>query len=90
MTQSEFEKRKNHLEDEYNKLIERKNKMLPSKNGLYNLYEYEVLTRDHVPLTWRYDFLSFLFIEGSLGGEVHTGEINHKSSRNAAIRRKMF
>jgi len=56
MTRSEFENRKNNLEKEYNEFIRRSNKMLPSKNGLYNLYEHEALTRDHVPLTWRYDF----------------------------------
>jgi 4-O-beta-D-mannosyl-D-glucose phosphorylase len=56
MTKSEFDKRKSQLLKEYQQLSSRKNKKLPSANGLFNLYEYEVLTRSHVPLNWRYDF----------------------------------
>lgn len=30
-------------------------------------------------LTWRFDFFSYYFIEGSFGGEVHTGNINKRT-----------
>lgn len=39
----------------------------------------------YLGLTWRYDFLEYLFVDGSLGGEVHTGKINHKTSRKQAL-----
>ena len=37
------------------KLITRKNEPSDFYNGLYNRYKYPVLTREHIPLTWRYD-----------------------------------
>ncbi|WP_026511215.1 glycoside hydrolase family 130 protein [Butyrivibrio sp. LC3010] len=37
------------------KLINRKNEPAPFYNGLYDRYKYPVLTREHIPLTWRYD-----------------------------------
>ncbi|MCR5595613.1 MAG: glycosidase [Lachnospiraceae bacterium] len=40
---------------EQEKLITRKNKKSDFYNGIYDRYEYPVLTRDHIPLTWTYD-----------------------------------
>lgn len=37
------------------KLINRKNVKSDSYNGIYDRYEYPVLTRDMIPLFWRYD-----------------------------------
>ena len=39
----------------YNELIARKNVKSDFYNGIYDRYEYPVLTREHIPLTWRYD-----------------------------------
>ena len=39
----------------YNELIARPNKKSDFYNGIYDRYEYPVLTRDHIPLTWKYD-----------------------------------
>ena len=39
----------------YNELIARKNVKSDFYNGIYERYEYPVLTREHIPLTWRYD-----------------------------------
>lgn len=39
----------------YNKLIARKNVKSDFYNGIYDRYEYPVLTREHIPLTWKYD-----------------------------------
>ncbi len=36
-------------------LLNRKNVKSDFYNGIYDRYEYPVLTRDHIPLTWRYD-----------------------------------
>ena len=36
-------------------LLSRKNVKSPIYNGIYDRYEYPVLTREHIPLTWRYD-----------------------------------
>ena len=37
------------------KLLSRKNIKSDFYNGVYDRYEYPVLTREHIPLTWRYD-----------------------------------
>lgn len=36
-------------------LLNRKNVKSDFYNGIYDRYEYPVLTREHIPLTWRYD-----------------------------------
>ncbi|HEX3021207.1 MAG TPA: glycosidase [Lachnospiraceae bacterium] len=41
--------------EKYNKVVTRKNKVADFYNGIYERYEYPVLTRDHIPLTWKYD-----------------------------------
>lgn len=41
--------------DKYNKLINRKNVKSDIYNGIYDRYLYPVLTREHIPLTWKYD-----------------------------------
>ena len=38
-------------------LINRKNEIDPDfYNGIYDRYKYPVLTREHAPLIWQYDF----------------------------------
>lgn len=37
------------------RLLARKNKKTDFYNGIFEKYEYPVLTREHIPLTWRYD-----------------------------------
>lgn len=41
--------------DRQEKLMSRKNEPADFYNGVYTRYKYPVLTRQHVPLTWRYD-----------------------------------
>lgn len=41
--------------EKYNALIERKNQKSRFYNGILDRYEYPVLTREHIPLTWKYD-----------------------------------
>ena len=41
--------------EKYNRLIARKNEKTADYNGIYDRYRYPVLTREHVPLFWKYD-----------------------------------
>ena len=49
-----FEQRLSRLQQQYRELIERPNKALEG-NGVYERYQYPVLTAAHAPLAWRYD-----------------------------------
>jgi 4-O-beta-D-mannosyl-D-glucose phosphorylase len=49
-----FEQRLSRLQQQYRELIERPNKALEG-NGVYERYQYPVLTATHAPLAWRYD-----------------------------------
>ena len=41
--------------EKYEKLIARKNEKTDFYNGIYDRYKYPILTRQHIPLTWKYD-----------------------------------
>ncbi|GAA4654648.1 glycoside hydrolase family 130 protein [Anaerocolumna aminovalerica] len=41
--------------EKYNVLIQKKNKKTDFYNGIFERWENPILTRDHIPLTWRYD-----------------------------------
>lgn len=51
-----FTERKQRILKDFEELITRPNEQLFSTNGIYNKYKYPVVTREHVPLEWRYDF----------------------------------
>lgn len=51
-----FEERLNNIQKAYQQLINRPNAKVPESNGIYDRYQYPVLTAAHTPLTWRYDF----------------------------------
>jgi 4-O-beta-D-mannosyl-D-glucose phosphorylase len=51
-----FKNRKKFLEDSYGELIFRKNTAVASMNGIYDRFECPILTADHTPLLWRFDF----------------------------------
>lgn len=44
------------LHDKYQQLVSRANQPAEDTNGIFQRYRYPVLTADHTPLTWRYDF----------------------------------
>lgn len=50
-----FEERLELIRQEHQNLITRENNELFSDNGIYNRYEFPILTREHIPLHWRYD-----------------------------------
>jgi len=52
-----FDERKTKLFDRYQELINRENQVDDSFiHGIYERYQYPVLTYEHVPLNWRFDF----------------------------------
>lgn len=51
-----FEERKQQLTARYEELIGRRNEKYPAGNGIYDRYRYPLLTAEHTPLIWRYDF----------------------------------
>lgn len=55
MNKKKFQEKVNQLFKEHEKLIKRKNKMVKKGNGVYNRYQYPILTAEHAPLFWRYD-----------------------------------
>ena len=50
-----FEERKEWLVKIHRSLLEKKNRPIEG-NGIYERYENPILTADHAPLAWRYDF----------------------------------
>lgn len=53
---NEFSQRLSKLKLTQRRLLERVNEKSDHSNGIYTRYKYPVLTADHTPLTWRYDF----------------------------------
>lgn len=51
-----FEQRKAYLTEQYEQLIQRRNTVIEGGNGIYDRYQHPILTADHAPLHWRYDF----------------------------------
>ena len=55
-TQSSFEARRSELMRRHEELIGQPNSARWSSGGVYERWDHPVVTRDHVPLQWRYDF----------------------------------
>jgi len=53
---NEFAVRQGLVRDEHEKLLAQENARIEPSNGIYFRYENPVLTADHAPLEWRYDF----------------------------------
>jgi 4-O-beta-D-mannosyl-D-glucose phosphorylase len=56
MAETDFEFRLRQITEQHHELLSKRNKPIFSTNGIYERYENPILTRDHVPLQWRYDF----------------------------------
>src|ERR1039458_6933259 len=56
MNQAAFKKSIQNLFKQQEKLLARRNRKAANGNGIYDRYEYPVLTAAHAPLIWRYDF----------------------------------
>lgn len=55
MDHMKFEERYSQIKRAHEALLGTENKALFSNNGIYERYENPILTRDHIPLEWRYD-----------------------------------
>lgn len=53
---TDFAKRVEALRAHHEELLTRKNTPKQWDNGIYTKYEYPILTAEHTPLEWRYDF----------------------------------
>lgn len=51
-----YDNRLDILTKEYDELISRENEKILPGNGVFERYKYPILTADHPPLEWRYDF----------------------------------
>lgn len=56
MGKSLFERRREEVCREHLELLTRKNQLVLPGNGVFMRYRHPVLSADHVPLEWRYDF----------------------------------
>ncbi len=56
MTKTAFNQKLKQLQKQHAQLIQRKNRPQKNGNGIFDRYENPVLTADHAPLEWRYDF----------------------------------
>ncbi len=56
MDQSEFNSRLKLLTERHEELLSRKNSRIDSSNGIVERYVNPVVTAEHTPLFWRYDF----------------------------------
>ena len=52
----DFNERLQALRQHHEALLSRPNEPLPWGNGIYEKYKYPILTAEHTPLEWRYDF----------------------------------
>jgi 4-O-beta-D-mannosyl-D-glucose phosphorylase len=55
MASAEFRQRQQQLFDHYEALIQRRNVPVAKFNGIYQRYQYPILTAEHTPVLWRYD-----------------------------------
>ncbi len=56
MTKTQFTAKLKLLQQQHAKLIARKNRPQKHGNGIFDRFEFPVLTAEHMPLEWRYDF----------------------------------
>ena len=51
-----FQERVKALRQHHEELLSRKNEPAKWGNGIYDKYKYPIITAEHVPLEWKYDF----------------------------------
>jgi len=55
MIENYFKERLNRIKNDFEMLLNKPNHAVFSTNGIYERYEQPILTRDHIPLEWRFD-----------------------------------
>ena len=53
---NDFKSRLKALTDRHEQLLTRPNIPCEGGNGIYTKYQNPIVTAEHTPLTWRYDF----------------------------------
>jgi 4-O-beta-D-mannosyl-D-glucose phosphorylase len=56
MNRTAFQTQLKQLQRQHEQLIKRRNRPQKTGNGIFDRYEFPVLTAEHTPLSWRYDF----------------------------------
>ena len=82
MNRATFKKSVQELFKQQEKLLARRNRKLPGGNGIYDRYEFPVLTAAHAPITWRYDLDQktnpFLMERMGINATFNAGAILHQ------------
>ncbi|MCI1780008.1 MAG: glycosidase [Bacteroidales bacterium] len=96
---NDFAIRSRRLVERNEELLSRKNEALDYDNGIYRRYKYPVLTAEHTPLIWRYDFDSqsnpYLMERIGMNSTMNAGAIKWNGKyllvvRVEAVNRKSF
>lgn len=76
---TDFAKRVEALRAHHEELLTRKNPPKQWGNGIYTKYEYPILTAEHTPLEWRYDFSEkdnpYLMLRIMMNATLNSGAI---------------
>ncbi len=90
MNRAAFKKNVQALFKRQEKLLARCNRNISGGNGIYDRYEYPVLTAAHAPITWRYDLDQktnpFLMERMGVNAVFNAGAILHKGKFLVAAR----
>nr|WP_319510342.1 glycosidase [uncultured Draconibacterium sp.] len=85
-----FNSRLKQIKADFKVLLEKKNEKLFSSNGIYNRYANPVLTREHVPLHWRFDLNEktnpFLMERNGFNAAFNAGAIKFNGKHILAVR----
>jgi 4-O-beta-D-mannosyl-D-glucose phosphorylase len=90
MNQAEFKKSIQNLFKLQEKLLTRRNRKSSSGNGIYNRYEFPIVTAAHAPITWRYDLNQktnpFLLERIGVNATFNAGAIFHDGKYLVVVR----
>jgi len=82
MNQAAFKKRVEDLMKRQEALLSRRNRVSPGGNGVYDRYEFPVLTAAHAPIAWRYDLdrktTPFLLERMGVNATFNAGALVHE------------
>ncbi|MEN8156745.1 MAG: glycosidase [Bacteroidota bacterium] len=85
-----FQQRQDTIRREHETLLARENEAIFSTNGIFQRHKHPVLTRDHFPMEWRYDFnpeTNPLFMERiGFNAAFNAGAIKWKDKYLLAVR----
>lgn len=90
MPNNSFSSRYQHIRATHEQLLQKPNEALFSTNGIYSRHKNPILTRDHIPLHWRFDMnpdTNPLFMERiGFNATFNAGAIKWKGKYLLAVR----